>query len=245
MVIHPVFFWIEAFFLLGAVGTVLANRKSTSSAIKERWLKLIIHFIIVNLLLLLIIYLNEFTVPVMLLILLIGLLELGKYINNKKLLFYAVAVLVYVVFSVGFLLMIKTFPINALIFVFLIVFVFDGFSQISGQLLGKHKLFPDTSPGKTWEGFAGGALFGLITGIMTRNWLNIGISEAIYSVFILILAATMGDWLASFYKRRNSIKDFSKLIPGHGGVLDRFDSWITAGGVIYMLHLLNLFSFIN
>ncbi|MBK7037362.1 MAG: phosphatidate cytidylyltransferase [Chitinophagales bacterium] len=243
--IHPVFYWIEAFFLLGAVGTVLANRKSTKAAIRERWMKLIIHFIIVNLLLILIIYLNKYFVPVMLMILVVGLFELAKYINNKRLLFYGVAVLMYVIFSIGFLLMAKNFNYNAVIYVFLIVFVFDGFSQITGQILGKHKLFPVTSPGKTWEGLAGGAIFALITGILTRTWINSNVPDALLISFVLIISATLGDWLASYYKRRNEIKDFSKLIPGHGGMLDRFDSWIVAGGVIYLFDLCGVFTFVN
>ncbi|MFZ1824282.1 MAG: phosphatidate cytidylyltransferase, partial [Chitinophagales bacterium] len=137
------------------------------------------------------------------------------------------------------------FNYNAVIYVFLIVFVFDGFSQITGQILGKHKLFPVTSPGKTWEGLAGGAIFALITGILTRTWINSNVPDALLISFVLIISATLGDWLASYYKRRNEIKDFSKLIPGHGGMLDRFDSWIVAGGVIYLFDLCGVFTFVN
>lgn len=113
-----------------------------------------------------------------------------------------------------------------LLFVFFIPLIFDAFSQIGGQLGGKVHPFPGISPNKTWVGIGSGLLMTLLfvgvfnTFFQTKlfplnNWL---------SGTILMGTAFIGDLFASWIKRKNKVKDFSNLIPGHGGILDRFDS---------------------
>ena len=231
------FYLLEGFFFIGIVGTAFANRSAVEEVRKERWLKLFIHFIIVHILVFYILYFSKYFYIGALLILIIGLFEIGKYVNtkNRSVLFYCFSFLIYAFLSCGFYLMTKAFSSNILLYIFMIVFVFDGFSQISGQIFGKTKIFPRVSPGKTLEGLIGGAIIAMLTAYFIGYWIEATTKETFFICFILIISSVAGDWMASFYKRKHGIKDFSKLIPGHGGVLDRFDSWIAAGALFYYL----------
>lgn len=111
--------------------------------------------------------------------------------------------------------LIPAFPHSTL---FLCVLSFDAFSQFFGQIFGRHTLVPKISPHKTIEGCAGGLLICMLTSFYTFGSLWTGIYIAFF--------ALSGDLLASFVKRRAGVKDFSRLLPGQGGVLDRFDSYI-------------------
>ena len=125
-----------------------------------------------------------------------------------------------------------------LIFTYLIVTVSDGFSQITGQLLGKRKIFNYISPSKTLEGSIGGIIFSIITSVLVIKLLNFGLLQTIIIGFILSVLADIGDLAASLYKRKHNIKDFPVIIPYHGGVLDRFDSLIFVGGFIGIYQLI-------
>ncbi len=110
----------------------------------------------------------------------------------------------------------------------------DAFSQLWGRLFGVHKLCPRLSPGKTVEGLAGG----LLTAIAVACALGFLLpGTALWRLACLgaltALGAVAGDLFFSFLKRRAGIKDFSPLLPGHGGVLDRFDSLAGAAPVFY------------
>ncbi len=108
--------------------------------------------------------------------------------------------------------------------IYLVVLSFDGFSQIVGQLIGGPKLAPGISPGKTWSGFLGGLGMGIATGFYLEMDLALALAAC--------LLAFLGDMLASAIKRRAGVKDYSTLIPGHGGILDRFDSFLFAGAIL-------------
>lgn len=123
---------------------------------------------------------------------------------------------------------------------FIGAWVSDTFAYFTGRLLGKHKLIPEVSPKKTVEGAVGGivftavgfVVFGLIVreGNATPNFILLAVSGAIVSVI-----SQIGDLIASVVKRHYGIKDYGKLFPGHGGVLDRFDSVMATAPVLYML----------
>jgi phosphatidate cytidylyltransferase len=115
------------------------------------------------------------------------------------------------------------------LFVYLIVFAFDGFSQITGQILGRKKLSSYISPNKTLEGLIGGIVFSVITGFFLKEQLDQTISNATILSVGIACASLSGDLLASVFKRIHKVKDYSQLIPGHGGILDRFDSFIFSG----------------
>ena len=108
----------------------------------------------------------------------------------------------------------------------LTVIVFDIFSYIVGKFIGKNKLIK-ISPNKTIEGLCGGVFIALISSLSFAYYFNININLKLFThLSIIILFAFFGDILESYFKRRNNLKNSSEFIPGHGGVFDRFDSFL-------------------
>ncbi|MEO6457548.1 MAG: CDP-archaeol synthase [Chloroflexia bacterium] len=93
-----------------------------------------------------------------------------------------------------------------------------------GSLIGRHKMIPHISPGKTWEGLAGGAVGGVVCSALMAGLLRLEVWQAIVLGLLVCAAAVLGDLCESLLKRATGIKDSSNLIPGHGGILDRLDS---------------------
>ncbi len=127
-----------------------------------------------------------------------------------------------------------------LLFLFGLLWIGDTAAMGIGKWLGKHKLAPAVSPNKTVEGFAGGIIGALAVGVLmyfwkfqTIGWLNVMIIAAGCSVF-----GQLGDLVESMWKRSLGIKDSSPIIPGHGGVLDRFDSLLFAAPFMFYYRLL-------
>ena len=129
--------------------------------------------------------------------------------------------------------------------VFVFLWVNDSGAYCVGSLLGRHKLFPRISPGKSWEGSVGGAVFVLAAAyaisyyldgsmLTTPQWLGLGL--------VVVVFGTWGDLVESLFKRTLGIKDSGNILPGHGGMLDRFDSSLLAipAAVVY-LYTLSLF----
>lgn len=115
--------------------------------------------------------------------------------------------------------------------VYLVVCAFDGFSQVSGQLLGRHRLAPALSPGKTIEGSVGGLVFAAGMALLLRSGVGWSVPRSLVAACGIAAAALSGDLLASWVKRRSGVKDFGRLLPGHGGILDRFDSFLFVAAV--------------
>ena len=123
--------------------------------------------------------------------------------------------------------------------VIVLVWVNDTFAYLTGSLVGRHKMTPVLSPGKTWEGFAGGMIFSLLGGWII--WKITGILGAgTWMVISLIVASVglAGDLFESGLKRTVKVKNTGKLLPGHGGVLDRFDSLLFVAPAVLILILL-------
>ena len=115
------------------------------------------------------------------------------------------------------------------IYVVLIPIITDSFAYLTGMLIGRNKLLEDISPKKTWEGTIGGSL--VATFVCTVYYLTVidpNASVIVISLIVLLLSLVgqLGDLFFSAIKRRFKVKDFSNLMPGHGGVLDRLDSII-------------------
>ena len=130
---------------------------------------------------------------------------------------------------------------------FIFLWVNDTGAYCCGSLFGKHKLFARVSPGKTWEGSIGGAVFVIIAAAII-GWL-VGDMEGGYSIpvwiglgLVVVVFGTLGDLVESLFKRTLGIKDSGNILPGHGGMLDRFDSSLMAipAAVIYF-YTLSLF----
>ncbi len=110
----------------------------------------------------------------------------------------------------------------------------DTFAYLTGKFIGKHKLYEKISPNKTIEGSLGGLLFTLITAfILSHYFLQYTTLEWLGLSFIISIFGGLGDLVESMFKRAANIKDSGNLIPGHGGVLDRFDSLLFAAPFIY------------
>ena len=119
--------------------------------------------------------------------------------------------------------------------VFIIAFMTDIFAYFSGYLFGKHKLIPKVSPKKTIEGSIGGIAGSTIACIVFGYLFNINLGGAVFLGFFGSIVAQIGDLFASSIKRYVGIKDYGKLIPGHGGILDRFDSVILVSPFVYTI----------
>ncbi|WP_094770341.1 phosphatidate cytidylyltransferase [Microbacterium gorillae] len=115
----------------------------------------------------------------------------------------------------------------------------DTGAYVTGLTLGKHPMAPRVSPNKTWEGFAGGALFALVAGVL-MCWLLIGTPWWVGLIVgaAILASATLGDLGESMLKRDLRIKDMSSWFPGHGGLLDRLDSILPSVVVIFALYQL-------
>ena len=114
------------------------------------------------------------------------------------------------------------------------VWGFDTGAFFVGHFLGRHKLAPRISPGKTWEGAFGGLLFSIAAALLFAMW-PIGIAWylALLLGLLIAVAATLGDLAESLIKRQTHVKDSGQFMPGHGGILDRVDSLIFAVIVVY------------
>ena len=128
--------------------------------------------------------------------------------------------------------------------VFIGAWISDIFAYFTGRFLGKHKLIPEVSPKKTVEGSIGAIVFttllmllyGWIVSLttdLTPNYLVLGLAAPVLSV-----VGQIGDLFASLVKRERGVKDYGKLLPGHGGIMDRFDSILTVSGATMVITLL-------
>ena len=127
--------------------------------------------------------------------------------------------------------------------VFFFLWVNDAGAYICGSLLGKHKLFPRISPGKSWEGSIGGGILVMIVAVLiwhlseqyAVNDLHLSAFEWAGLGLVVVIFGTWGDLVESLFKRTIGIKDSGHILPGHGGMLDRFDSTLMAfpSAVVY------------
>lgn len=153
--------------------------------------------------------------------------------DNKKYNFddalFLLGATLFIGLSFNLLIITRNFDLNYIIYLLLITTITDTFALFSGMLVGKHKLCSKISPKKTVEGLIGGVLMG--TFVATAfYWTVIGHSVSLVLLIAismgLCLVGQLGDLVFSAIKRYYVVKDFSELIPGHGGILDRFDSLI-------------------
>lgn len=123
-----------------------------------------------------------------------------------------------------------------LLFLFALLWVGDTAAMGFGSWLGKHRLAPAVSPNKTFEGFVGGLMGAVVVSIGLYFWKfqAVGLGHIIAIGLLCSLFGQLGDLVESMWKRSLGIKDSSSLIPGHGGILDRFDSLLFAAPVMYL-----------
>jgi len=116
----------------------------------------------------------------------------------------------------------------------------DTFAYLVGRKLGKHKLFERISPKKTIEGFIGAiVLTALVAYVLSRFWDDISTRDWMLISVIVVVFGTLGDLVESLLKRNLGIKDSGAILPGHGGVLDRFDGVFISAPAVYFYLLLS------
>ena len=231
-------------FLVGALLNFSGHRANASpkAAKKGDWLKYAIYILIVGIFLAAAFAGKIVTGFILISIAIAGGMELSLKVfpNRDSSIITAMIFGFFIFISFAHLLFLPagTWP-HEYIFIFLLIAVTDSYSQLWGKIFGRHKLCPALSPGKTLEGFAGGLLSAIAGGLFLNYLSSIkGTVEIIAYSLTIALAANLGDLLFSFIKRRLKIKDFSNSIPGHGGILDRFDSMIIAAPVSYWMRYL-------
>ncbi|MBE6153589.1 MAG: phosphatidate cytidylyltransferase [Firmicutes bacterium] len=150
-----------------------------------------------------------------------------KYSINDAM--YLIGVLFFLGVAFNLLILVRNYSLMYLLFLVLITIVTDTFAYITGKYIGKTKLAVLISPKKTWEGLLGGTFFGvLISSIFYYQVINTHVDVFLLAIIVTLLSLVgqIGDLVFSSFKRYYDKKDFSNLIPGHGGILDRLDSII-------------------
>lgn len=122
-----------------------------------------------------------------------------------------------------------------LVMIFVLIWAFDTGAYLSGVAFGKHKLFPRLSPKKSWEGVAGGVLLTILAALVISHfYCPVNTLGMVIAALLTAIGATFGDLAESMLKRSMDVKDSGKLLPGHGGLLDRIDSLLFVGPIIYI-----------
>ena len=191
--------------------------------------------------------LHQFILPLIAVYMLVILaIYVLTYPNNKnKEIMAAFFAFVYVGVMLSYVYLIRDMK-HGLILV-LLIFVSswgnDTCAYLVGRAIGKHKMSPILSPKKSIEGLIGGivgaGILGVVFGLIYNHFMQVAHSVWIFALIgaVCALPAVIGDLAASAIKRNNDIKDYGKLIPGHGGILDRFDSIIFTAPIMYYLIL--------
>lgn len=146
----------------------------------------------------------------------------------------------YVGIGFHFFIMTRVEGLAFVVYSLVIVWTTDSGAYFIGRKLGKHKLWPEISPNKTIEGFVGGIVVAVISAVIFQMVTKLDVS---YSTLIIIsivasIFGQLGDLVESAIKRHYNVKDSGKILPGHGGILDRFDSLLFVLPLLYFLHFI-------
>lgn len=142
--------------------------------------------------------------------------------------------------GIGFYYLIETrmFGIQYVVFAFIVIWMTDTGAYVTGRKIGKRKLWPEISPNKTVEGFVGGIIWAIIFACIFQFFVPVASSYPILILVTIIasIVGQLGDLVESAIKRHYDVKDSGKLLPGHGGILDRFDSLLFVLPLLHLLH---------
>ena len=238
--ILKILLYIEAYFIIGIIAMYAGSKHASRDEKRGRWIKLIVYFFIVHSTLAIILVEAPYFIILTALVLLIGLFEVihtfykysVKHAQKEQIKRISA---IYIITAIGMTFFSMETGMEIILYVYLIVGVFDGYSQLTGQLFGKHALAKKISPNKTIEGSIGGLIIALLSGILLRSFPMFSMAEALGFTVVICIGGLFGDLMASYVKRLYQIKDFNKIIPGHGGFLDRFDSFIGAGALYQVI----------
>lgn len=153
--------------------------------------------------------------------------DIKKYSTNDA--FYLIGGLLFLGISLSLFITVRQMGLDIFVYLISIPIITDIFAYVTGLLIGKHKLLPEISPKKTWEGLIGGTVLAVFAcSMFYYTCVDPEVSKKLLVIVTLFLSlmGQFGDLVFSAIKRYFGKKDFSNLIPGHGGVLDRLDSMI-------------------
>lgn len=147
----------------------------------------------------------------------------------------------YVSLGFYFLIALRLEGLDYLLFILFVIWATDSGAYFVGRFLGKRKLWPEISPNKTIEGAVGGIILAVIIGIVFHyiSPFDYHILTLIIMLIAISIVGQIGDLIASAYKRHFNIKDSGKILPGHGGVLDRLDSLLFVAPFLYIIHFIS------
>jgi phosphatidate cytidylyltransferase len=240
--IKTIYIIVLSYFLLGGIGFYFINRKKEPDVARKSYIKFLSYFVIINLLFFSIVIFPVAFRVLSIIIIGTGFIELFRLLRKSgydKIRFFLLSVSIYTVLSIGFFLF-GGLEKELILFSFLVLSIFDSFSQISGQLWGRRKICPKISPNKTVGGLIGGSIIAICSTFLLNGLYTETPLEVIIMTFGVLVFAFSGDIAASFYKRKYKVKNYSNLIPGHGGFLDRFDSLIAGGAWVFLfVYILN------
>jgi phosphatidate cytidylyltransferase len=237
-----IYFILLALFALGGAGFYFINKGREAKFARNNWIKYVTYFFIINTVFISIVFSPLIFRLIAILIIFSGLFEMIRLYSQTgfaRKWFFAISIILYAAVSVGFYHF-SGMDSKLVLFAFLVLSIFDSFSQITGQLAGRTRILPGISPSKTLEGFIGGAVFAIGGSLVLQGLTGFSASGLLIVSAIVVVAAFLGDAASSFYKRQSNVKDFSSLIPGHGGFLDRFDSFIVVGAFLSLLHFMSI-----
>lgn len=229
---HPIFYYIIISLLLGAWGMARANRLAVPAVRRQRWLKYFTYIIFTGTVLAGMFF--HFFVQVAVVIAIASVIELIRAGggNGRNALTGVLFLSIVLGLFLSFALHLKP---AFQIFIYFQILVFDGFCQITGQLWGRHQLAPKISPAKTREGLIGGWSCCVLAALLSANWVPFTLIQGMLFGLLTGFTGFAGDLLASWFKRKSGVRDYSNWLPGQGGFLDRFDSFILTAAVYYLL----------
>lgn len=228
---------LSIFFSLSFFGILTKKEEKDSKQLVVKW---IVYLTVVSTVLISVIYdcFNYFFITIYIL----GFYELLKLVLEiRKKMFLLLFYVLMVYFSFSFFANVTK---ENLMLILISVFLFDGYSQMFGRLFGKTKL-TKISPNKTREGFTLALVVLLFHHLLWAFYKNLELINVFLLSVIFSVVCLIGDLFFSYLKRISNIKDFSILIPGHGGVLDRFDALIFVGFVFWFLGFLKPIIYAN
>lgn len=237
--IHSIFYFTLGIFFIGGFILYKGNKKEGVSTRQDRWIKYGVYFLIVHLVIGSAVAGPFYFRILATMIIFIGGCELfqtsrdrkrGRLSRTSSILFWGI----YISLSCGFFFFSAQADTEMILFVYIVIAVFDGFSQLTGQGIGSRRLAPRISPNKTVEGAFGGLSAAIITAILLRSLVKLSITESVIVASLLGIAGLAGDLAASYFKRLRGMKDFGNILPGHGGVLDRFDGFLAAAPAFFL-----------
>jgi phosphatidate cytidylyltransferase len=219
-------------FVLGIIFMCLANRRVTVDVARQRWLKLVVYFVIFYTVIGACLLGQMAITALAVLIVIVSTVELESACRKITKPCAPVIWPLYLSGCAGFMISAAHLPSAQIAYVFIVVAAFDGFSQVAGQWLGKHQLAPSVSPNKTIEGLAGGLSAAVLFAVVLRQTLPASMGSALLLGALIGVASLAGDLTSSWVKRRAGIKDYAATLPGQGGFLDRFNSFISSGAIV-------------